>query len=712
MRFFSSLPLALTLLAPAAARAQDLRWTPVSGSLAEPYAPCLAALAWAPDGTWLAGSREGLYRAASADTAWTDVLDGGLAHVGVTALATLPDGVALASTNDGLYRSADAGRTWAPVAGAPHAYLEGVVAAGGSAWVVTPDVRVFRSEDGGVTWAQVADLDQGVYRFSALPSGTLLLKRWADFVRSEDGGATWTDVPGFAPSSAVVPGPGGAAYAAGPGGDVYRSDDDGATWTLAADLGGSSWTLAASPTGTLYFGTNTSADTATSRVLVSSDGVTWAPVYTTPGYRPACAMMPPPAPGVPGLLSLSGGAGVLRAQGDGWTPMNGGFQRLPPMVSLAPLGDALLGFGPGQERYRTTDRGLTWEVGEMAGFPGYADPVLALADGRLFAAGGDLFGSADGGATWAPVFDADGEAVSSLLETTDGPLVAGTSYGAIGLLGRIYRSADGGATWTQAAHPDAWGHVRRFVQAPDGALYALHVAGFEGGTEGIVRSLDDGLTWAPVYTGDVSALAALADGTLLTVEQGEEGYRGVRSMDGGTTWETVGPAPAPVYGLYTFGRLVLASVPTTAGSLYASTDGGATWVAATDGMGRADVLGVVRDGDGYLYVTTGDAGVFRTLDPVTVATAAAPPPARPALEPVRPNPVAGAAALAFSLDAPGEVRLTVVDVLGRQVAVVAQGAYLAGRHTAAWAPTLAPGVYTAVLRTGGRTTTARFTVAR
>ena len=233
------------LLAAPVLHAQNISWTLVSEELTEPYEPCLPVLTRAPDGAWLAGTdRVGIFRAEPGASAWTDVLVGDLSDVKVTGIAALTDDVLLASTSGGLYRSADGGHAWTWVPGAPDVYLSGVAAAAGTAWITASGARVLRSIDGGIIWEEVADLDQGVYNFSALPSGTLFISGWNNMIRSEDGGATWAQVLNFLPLQPVVVGPGGAAYL-GRGG-VYRSEDDGRTWAVVPNSPGSVTSLAAS----------------------------------------------------------------------------------------------------------------------------------------------------------------------------------------------------------------------------------------------------------------------------------------------------------------------------------------------------------------------------------------------------------------------------------------------------------------------------------
>jgi hypothetical protein len=86
---------------------------------------------------------------------------------------------------------------------------------------------------------------------------------------------------------------------------------------------------------------------------------------------------------------------------------------------------------------------------------------------------------------------------------------------------------------------------------------------------------------------------------------------------------------------------------------------------------------------------------------------------RLALEAVYPNPLSGAATVAFELPAPGSATLTVYDVLGRRVAVLSEGEHAAGRHVATLdGAALASGVYVVRLVAGEQALSRRITVAR
>ena len=78
-----------------------------------------------------------------------------------------------------------------------------------------------------------------------------------------------------------------------------------------------------------------------------------------------------------------------------------------------------------------------------------------------------------------------------------------------------------------------------------------------------------------------------------------------------------------------------------------------------------------------------------------------------------PNPASGTVTVRFALSEASGVRLTVHDVLGREVAVLLDGDQPAGTHTAALdTSTLAPGVYVVRLAAGEETQSQRLTVVR
>lgn len=100
--------------------------------------------------------------------------------------------------------------------------------------------------------------------------------------------------------------------------------------------------------------------------------------------------------------------------------------------------------------------------------------------------------------------------------------------------------------------------------------------------------------------------------------------------------------------------------------------------------------------------------------PLTFPTAGGDAPEATALAlSVGPNPAGASATARFTLGAPAHVRLTVTDVLGREVARPVDAARPAGTHAAALGvATFAPGVYDVRLTVTGQTLVRRVTVVR
>ncbi|HEX8386808.1 MAG TPA: T9SS type A sorting domain-containing protein, partial [Rubricoccaceae bacterium] len=112
-------------------------------------------------------------------------------------------------------------------------------------------------------------------------------------------------------------------------------------------------------------------------------------------------------------------------------------------------------------------------------------------------------------------------------------------------------------------------------------------------------------------------------------------------------------------------------------------------------------------------LATGSARFVVTVGPRGATASEADPGVELALETPRPNPTSDAAVVGYTLAESGAVRLSVVDLLGREVAVLEDSERPAGRHTARLeAQRFAPGVYVVRLATAGRILVRRVVVVR
>ena len=120
--------------------------------------------------------------------------------------------------------------------------------------------------------------------------------------------------------------------------------------------------------------------------------------------------------------------------------------------------------------------------------------------------------------------------------------------------------------------------------------------------------------------------------------------------------------------------------------------------------------------NGHLFFSASDGQSGQelwmlTLDPVANESSSTPQPVR--LHAPHPNPASRETTIAFELSEAGPARVEVFDVLGRRVAVLADGVVSEGEHAVTWeAGSLPSGLYLVRLTAGNTVQTRRLTLAR
>ncbi|WP_420454126.1 S8 family serine peptidase [Rubrivirga sp.] len=148
---------------------------------------------------------------------------------------------------------------------------------------------------------------------------------------------------------------------------------------------------------------------------------------------------------------------------------------------------------------------------------------------------------------------------------------------------------------------------------------------------------------------------------------------------------------------------------TPAGPVVTATFGPQEWVSRGEYTAAAVRLFAVYDAVDPSAVSVG-GGTSAAFASVPAASATAD---EWSLEANAPNPFGGQTRIAFSLAEAGPARLAVYDVLGREVAVLAEGPMPEGRHeVSVEAASLAAGTYVYRLAAGGQSFTRQMTVAR
>ena len=300
---------------------------------------------------------------------------------------------------------------------------------------------------------------------------------------------------------------------------------------------------------------------------------------------------------------LLGSAPVAHAGLSSWTPLAGlgpdaGADWVRTWASGTPPTTLYAGT-EGDGVYRSLTDGLTWQPFSTGlDAPAAKDVRVVFSGGSAVWAGtgAGLFRSVGGG-PWTPVAQGPEEdpahpkklnaSVQAVLDTTGGPLLAGTAFQG------VYRSTDGGMTWSPPAPSNGM---------PAGeTVWSLTGIGplvFAATSSGVYRSFDWGATWTLAsdgIPGIATVLRVIGDGSNPNIVYAATGSDGIyRSLDLGITWAPVndGLGNLTVRGIQQF----------TGGSvtrLYAATGNG-LWTGST---GNGPIPGPVS----WRHVT--DAGL-------------------------------------------------------------------------------------------------------
>ncbi|HRX52520.1 MAG TPA: hypothetical protein P5571_14205 [Candidatus Krumholzibacteria bacterium] len=313
------------------------------------------------------------------------------------------------------------------------------------------------------------------------------------------------------------------------------------------------------------------------------------------------------------------------------------------------------------------------------------------------------------------------EAVGGL----NGGVYAMTVHGDELIVGGTFTEA-GGLTVNRIAAYDGTGW-RALGGGADNSVYSLHSTGAGLVAGGRFTSLDgvdalrvarwDGAAWHALGDGLDASVNALGtyDGELIAggvfTASGATALGGVAAWDG-AAWRPLGAGLGGAGVIYGVNALLGTSSGLFAGGDFTTMDGaeakglavwdGAAWSEFEGGVTRPDVttprvydLQAV-DGDLWLagsFLTAGDrssCNIARWTDGTIVGNEPAPDddraelPAAPRLLGASPNPFNPTVRLAFELDQPARARLTVHDLSGRLVAVLADEALAVGPHARLW----------------------------
>ena len=263
-----------------------------------------------------------------------------------------------------------------------------------------------------------------------------------------------------------------------------------------------------------------------------------------------------------------------------------------------------------------------------------------------------------------------GEKVRCTAESPGGMLFAGTESG------RVFRSTDGGLQWSHLLTAPNASSVASLLCATDTIIFA----GTFG--SGMYRSQDGGQSWQTVAGGmnhpNVTALVQTPDGDIFA---GSYGAGVFLSHDHGSTWTSVSAGlDNPYITSMVSNHIGVIAVGTYGNSVYYTRNKGASWVHSNTRIGDARVLGLYLTESQQLVAAVEGGTLWYTDGSLPTAVLAPPAPNGFRLLSVYPNPLLESTTLSLETQTPENLRISLCDLLGREVACIQHGPIDPGIH--------------------------------
>ena len=582
-----------------------------------------------------------------------------------------------AGTAHGVYRSIDNGVTWASV-GLNQVEVVALAFIGQNVVAGSQSGEIYNSTDEGSNWVQTNPESPGSTLLSLTAVGTSLYAgtQNAGVIVSSDLGASWirTGMTAYFVYSVFAE---GSTLFAGTRDSIYRSTDNGTSWK--ASFADSTSYLIYS---LLSIGTDLFAGTWGGGILRSTDnGVTWSASNKGLDILNVRELV---ANGTTLYAGTNNGVYQSTDMGSNWHAATIGLSNMDAHA-MTVSGPYLLTATVWGGIARSKDSGASWELANV-GMDGYSAYALASSGSNLLVGtNGQIFLSKDNGTTWAATIGATGTIVTSF--AVDGSnVVAGGSNG-------IATSNDGGETWTKGPIGNNIHSINSLLIFDSTILAATY-----GG--GVFRSTDTAHTWTLTSEQPMAYTFSL-------YQYGPAIFAGTKaglfkSTSRGATWSEVGAGIVigEITSFTSTGPYLFAG---TSSGVFVSSDQGSTWTAASIGTTPGYVSSLAING-ARLYAGTQAGGVWERPLAEMTGTSAVEHPTAPTYS-IRsyPNPFTKSTTISFTSGS-GIAQVSIVNLLGDEVARLFEGQLDQGEHSFAWHPAGSPdGVYECVVKMNGRT---------
>jgi photosystem II stability/assembly factor-like uncharacterized protein len=618
----------------------------------------------------------------------------------INCLAVSPSGNPyLGVSYRGVWWTLNNGATWSynQITHDPHSGLGASIFAIGvdsQGHIYTPS---FRSFDGGNSWQEI-DPPSIATAFAFGAQNKIFVGTYEGVYLSTDDGTSWTarntGIENIHITTLIVDS-NGELYAGSLEDGIFYSSDQGITWTSRnTGLGSPNInSLKSAPNGDIYAATQ-----AHGIYQSTNQGLSWTAVN---GNLPDLHVRTIAIDANSEIYIGTEAGGIFKSSDNGstWIAKNQNIDVQNLNAALTVGGsDLLLGTG-GSGIFHSPDGYSGW-INKNNGLENlYVTGFVAGGSGEIFAGTySGVFRTSDAGENWLPANNGIEDA--QVLQIASDPtgrlyiLTRAQSFGA------LFYSDDHGDNWTSI--PIGNNNIFLESMAVD-AQGNLFLSGSNFFVEGLVFiSTDGGTTWSDTALTQFSTRSFLAidnSDRLYAVFNGDEFFY---SDDAGTTWNTINATGLPANSIveqfaFDSGNHIYAA--TQSKGIFYSEDSGNNWTDKNDGLPSAN--GYYPDFN-FLYINPGDAvyagtysdGLFIGGENPTVIDPILNVPDQFSLEQNYPNPFNPTTTIGFNISERGFVKLTVYDLLGKEITTLINEEIAAGKYTVEFdAGNLSSGIY-------------------
>lgn len=582
-------------------------------------------------------------------------------------------------SGNGLGRTSDNGMSWEWLSGSFTSSDVNAVASNSNYVFAATRFGLWRSSDEGSSWVVAGSIfaDKTLLSVAARDSVIFTGLRFGGLYRSSDNGMTWDTVGSWlmaGSSITCIYFDGSDIYTGLYGGGVCRSTDNGLTWTHSTVGMDDKFVMSIVKHDSKLY-----AATADGIFASIDSGITWTSVSGGLVYTYVISLT---SYGGALFCGTRGGVYRMKSGETTWTKASS-FLSLVPLIRIRYSDSTLYTIDNRNSIFMSSDNGSSWRDRIITRSPELLTSFLPSGDTILAGTSKEVWYSWDKGKTW----DDGSLPITKVMAITKfkNMFVVGAESG-------YHTSTNGGKNWEKVSDgpkTDIYSMVDvggTIYSATRNGLYQS-VAPSEGWYEVPISVLNRPEIGAVAYGNGVLVAGSRYDGIALSTDNGTSWVRGNISLVPGETITDLVYSDSVFYA-------------TTTKSVYRSGDSGANWkdvgYGVLPGSGAFSVAVNATD----IFLSTAYDGVWKR----SLANLSASGSLRSSSDIAKlqnhPNPVTGTTTFTFELTSEGYIKLSLYDVIGNKVKILANAFYTKGEHHIPYdASVLASGIYMYTLET-------------